>query len=509
MRHMLLASVGLLAGCGVATMESGSGTDQPALSFPGGELVGVDGGQGPRDAGPAPSPDAGPACAPGQTVACVTSCGSTGTRPCAAGGDWATECTAPQEVCGNGVDDDCDGLVDSADDECWSCTPGQTRACTTPCGSTGSQSCEGDGQWPGTCTPPPEVCGNGTDDDCDGLVDSAQPSCWSCTPGQTRSCTTSCGSTGSQSCDGSGQWPGSCNPPGENCNNGTDDDCDGLVDDRDFDCPGPQHDCTTTEGNTCNGDWGYGDQCDPADDTGGCSAARFWAWCNRRNTAYPDIWDNWIHDWVASRCDGTTVENGNTFSCTSSTNDRYSCTTPLVLVFDGAPVKYRPGGRFAFTPGEEVESDWPTADAPWLVRDLDRNGNIDDGAELFGSNTRLPDGTLALNGFQALAALDLNGDGVLNARDPAFAELRLWSDRDGDRHVGPGELVTLQERGVVYLRLGFTIDPHCDARGNCERERSSFGWTDAKGRSRAGAVVDVWLRTERLPQLARAVRGGR
>lgn len=500
MRHTMFALLGLFAGaCGVSSMESA--TDQRSGILNGNGLAVV-------DAGRIRAIDAGtpPACSPGQTTSCETACDSTGTRGCTDGGDWALACAPPAEICNNGVDDDCNGLTDAADETCWSCTPGQNRSCTTTCGSTGSQSCESSGQWPSTCHPPGEICNNGVDDDCNGLTDAADHACWTCTPGQNRSCTTTCGSTGTQSCAGNGQWPATCQPPGEVCDNGVDDDCDGLIDAHDFDCPGNHHPCEAEEGNGCNGDLGYGNLCSPADNTGGCSDNRFWAWCNRRNSAYPDIWDSWVHDWVSTRCDGATTLSGATFSCTSSTNDIYQCTTPLVLVFDGAPVRYQSGGNFAFTPGAPVRSDWPTAQTPWLVRDLDGNGKIDNGSELFGSSTRLPDGSLAHDGFEALAALDLNHDGVIDARDPAFASLRLWMDADGDQRTGRGELVRLSDRGVTSLRLGFSVDPRCDEHGNCERERADFSWTDASGKVHTGALVDVWLATREVPQLVCSAR---
>lgn len=52
-------------------------------------------------------------CTPGETLACTTSCGSTGAGMCSQGctPPTAVECTPPQEVC-NWVDDDCDGAID-------------------------------------------------------------------------------------------------------------------------------------------------------------------------------------------------------------------------------------------------------------------------------------------------------------------------------------------------------------------------------------------------------------
>ncbi|MBP6037033.1 MAG: hypothetical protein KA603_12960, partial [Azonexus sp.] len=97
-----------------------------------------------------------------------------------------------------------------------------------------------------------------------------------------------------------------------------------------------------------------------------------------------------------------------------------------------------------------------------LVWDRNANGRIDTGAELFGDFTPLPNGTLAPNGFAALAALDANGDGVIDASDPAFAQLRLWRDASPeggapDGLTGEGELISLAEAGIVALDLAHTL----------------------------------------------------
>ena len=165
--------------------------------------------------------------------------------------------------------------------------------------------------------------------------------------------------------------------------------------------------------------------------------------------------------------------------------------TPLVVAFDGQPVEFTTGGSFAFLPGDPMASDWPTATTPWIARDLDGDRRITSGAELFGSNTRLPDGTAARNGFVALAPLDDNHDGVIDATDAAFGALLLWSDRDGDRQSTPDELVPLASR-VVSITLENELAIRCDARTNCERERSAMQWRDADG-VHAGSVVDVYL----------------
>ena len=325
-----------------------------------------------------------------------------------------------------------------------------------------------------------------------------------CTGTQTRSCTSTCGTTGVQTCEGGSYGP--CRPPAESCDDGIDNDCDGRVDHHDDDCTPIVHTCESVEGNGCNGDLGYGDHCDPSDNTGGCSASRFHAWCNRRNPAYGTIWDDWVHDWVSTRCDGTTTDNGqqyDTFACTSSSNDRYECTTPLVLAFDGAGVQLTEGeATFSFTPGRPVHTDWPTAVTPWLARDVNGNGRIDDGSELFGSDTRVGRRT-ARHGFEALAALDANGDGVIDARDPAFKSLRVWRDANGDRISQASELTTLAQEHVGTLDLHFSKDVACDERGNCQRERSDFTWRDGTGKPRHGTLVDVYLRVNNEKLAAR------
>lgn len=61
---------------------------------------------------------------------------------------------------------------------------------------------------------------------------------------------------------------------------------------------------------------------------------------------------------------------------------------------------------------------------------LDRNGNgsIDNGGELFGDQVILKDGSKSESGFEALAELDDNGDGIIDNKDSAFANLRVWID---------------------------------------------------------------------------------
>ncbi len=78
--------------------------------------------------------------------------------------------TAPPEGC-TGMDDDCDGRVDEGTE----CSSGEIRSCPTSCGSTGTQTCGGTCTY-GACVPPTELC-NGVDDDCNGACDDGVGSC--------------------------------------------------------------------------------------------------------------------------------------------------------------------------------------------------------------------------------------------------------------------------------------------------------------------------------------------
>ena len=172
--------------------------------------------------------------------------------------------------------------------------------------------------------------------------------------------------------------------------------------------------------------------------------------------------------------------------------------TPLVLVFDRAPVTFTAATSDGFDlvgSGERVASDWPTASTPWLALDRDRNGAVDDATELFGSAVRLATGLRATNGFEALAELDENADGVIDARDARFGELGIWADGDADRVTDPGELssASVGRRRLVSIELGFVVAPACDARGNCGVERAGFTWADEAGALHRGEVVDVHL----------------
>ena len=82
--------------------------------------------------------------------------------------------------------------------------------------------------------------------------------------------------------------------------------------------------------------------------------------------------------------------------------------SPLILDLDGngvETVSVNDGVYFDHDGnGFAEKSGWVSENDGILVRDLNNNGQIDGGNELFGDQTLLSDDTKAANGFEALAA---------------------------------------------------------------------------------------------------------
>ena len=108
--------------------------------------------------------------------------------------------------------------------------------------------------------------------------------------------------------------------------------------------------------------------------------------------------------------------------------------SPLVVDLDGDGVETvtAEGGVYFDhdANGFKENSGWVGQDDGILVRDINGNGIIDNGTELFGNNSVLSSGEKAVNGFEALKDLDDNNDGIFDRNDKAWNEVKIWQDKN-------------------------------------------------------------------------------
>ena len=137
--------------------------------------------------------------------------------------------------------------------------------------------------------------------------------------------------------------------------------------------------------------------------------------------------------------------------------------------------------------GNPVQTAWAAPGDGLLVRDLNGNGRIDNGSELFGSFTRLKNGEQAANGCQALAELDVNKDGIVDRNEASKAGILIWRDSNSNGIADPGELLTFAQAGIMSIETGFTESSDVDANGNPLRWQGSFIRSDGS----RGSAIDV------------------
>jgi hypothetical protein len=118
------------------------------------------------------------------------------------------------------------------------------------------------------------------------------------------------------------------------------------------------------------------------------------------------------------------------------------------LVDDNARVGFDLDGS-----GFEQKWAWLTPKAGWLVYDPQRTGRIDSALQMFGNVTFWifwPDG------YQALAALDDNGDGVLSGAE--LNGLAIWNDLNSNGVSDPGEVIPVEALGIRSISCASQTD---------------------------------------------------
>ena len=177
-------------------------------------------------------------------------------------------------------------------------------------------------------------------------------------------------------------------------------------------------------------------------------------------------------------------------------NTAQSTRSPLVLDIDGDGVETIGTNNGIYfdhdNNGFAENTGWAGADDGLLVRDTNNNGSIDNGTELFGNNTILSSGQNAQNGFDALADLDSNKDGVFNSSDTAWNEVKVWKDSNSDATVNEGELITLENANINAINLSYNEQDVTDDNGNQHLQTGTFNKTNET----TGTISDVWFATD-------------
>ncbi|HEX2973842.1 MAG TPA: hypothetical protein VHP11_16030 [Tepidisphaeraceae bacterium] len=94
---------------------------------------------------------------------------------------------------------------------------------------------------------------------------------------------------------------------------------------------------------------------------------------------------------------------------------------------------------------------WVKPQTGILVWDPQRTGQVTSGRQLFGSVTWW---MFWSSGYEALAALDDDGDGFLRGRE--LEGLAVWRDAGSDAQSGPGEVVPVPVLGIERIAVHAT-----------------------------------------------------
>jgi hypothetical protein len=107
----------------------------------------------------------------------------------------------------------------------------------------------------------------------------------------------------------------------------------------------------------------------------------------------------------------------------------------------------------------------------------------------------LANGKHAGNGYAAMAELDTNGDGVIDAKDSQFANLRVWVDGNADGVSQADELKSLTDLGITKLNLDVK-EGLAHNNGNTISATSTYETADGA----THAAADVWFAVSAVQQ---------
>lgn len=136
---------------------------------------------------------------------------------------------------------------------------------------------------------------------------------------------------------------------------------------------------------------------------------------------------------------------------------------------------------------------WIGSEDGFLALDRNKNGRIDNGGELFGDQVILKNGSKSASGFEALAELDENGDGMIDKNDPQYANLRVWIDVNRNGISETNELKTLDEIGVISISLDHTEISFVDEETGSRIAESSSVTINRNGIDTTTEISEFWF----------------
>lgn len=162
------------------------------------------------------------------------------------------------------------------------------------------------------------------------------------------------------------------------------------------------------------------------------------------------------------------------------------------------------GVMFDLQPGGILERvSWTVAngDDAWLTVDLNQNGLIDNGSELFGNFTmQILDPVVPRNGYRALKIHDSNNDGWVSPQDLTWRQLRLWTDKNHNGVSEANEFATPDSVGITGFRYTELTYRKLDQYGNYFRYAADL--RKAPGSTVNPRTYDVFLLTSTPPAKA-------
>ena len=157
-------------------------------------------------------------------------------------------------------------------------------------------------------------------------------------------------------------------------------------------------------------------------------------------------------DGIVRTADGREINFGVTLEMSRSfckeyeelTQYSYVVTDPLVINLD-TNIATVTDQKFLFdlnSDGEEEEISFAGEGSGFLALDKNGDGKVNDGNELFGTQSG--------DGFKDLAEYDIDGNGWIDEADAVFKNLKVWT-KDAN---GKDKLVDLKKAGVGAIYLG-------------------------------------------------------